>query len=163
VKYLFALILLCYSSISALASEYPMTRGERKAEEMGSALGGEGIVFRPSKIAKTSTSTGEKATNTYLWEAALEILDFAPLSIKNQDRGIISTDWNSDKSNPNITSKITVTITSNVISPESIIVVYKQKILKNGSWVEDDAPKAKSIEIEAKIIRRARELYQKSS
>ena len=160
-KYL-SIILILFTTTSSIASEYPMTRDERRAEEMGSALGGEGIIFRPSKIAKTSTSTKENSANTYLWEAALETLDLAPLNVKNKDRGLISTDWYGDKSNPDLSSKITVKVSSNIISPESIEVTYKQRILKNGSWIEDEAPKSKSMEIEAQIIRKARELYQKS-
>jgi hypothetical protein len=42
---------------------------------MGSVLGGEGIVFRPTKIRNNSTRTEDSKVNNYLWNATKDIVE----------------------------------------------------------------------------------------
>jgi hypothetical protein len=151
----------CYA-LSAVAEDdgYPKTREERRSDEMGSIVGGEGWVFRPGKVRNETTKTADSKVNKFLWQASLESLDMAPLVISDNKTGVLSTDWYSDKAHPNHTMKVMVNITDNIIAPESIEVKIQQKVLKGGRWLDDDLDHAiKKISTETKILRRAKELY----
>ena len=161
-KYIIPLCVLAFTlSSHAYNADYPKSREEVREEEMGSILGGDGLVFHPGKIRNESTKT-ETKTNLYLWNAALEVLGVAPLMVKDQEGGVIITDWYSDKKQPHESHKVTVKILSNVISPESLQVEYVNRLLKNGRWLELDAKPEHVMDVEARIIKRARELYTKS-
>ena len=148
---------------SAFASDYPQTRDERQAEEMGSILGGDGIVFHPGKTKNLSTKTADSKINQYLWQAMLDVVDFAPISSTEPDLGVISTDWYSDSKDPKRSLKLKIMIVGDVISPESIKTELKQRVKKEGVWVEDNAPSHLQMDVEDKILRRARQLYIRKS
>lgn len=157
---LICLLLIAPSTIFAEDDGYPKSRSDRKSEEMGSMLGGEGVVFRPGKIRNETTKTNDEKINKFLWQASIETLsNFAPLITQDVNRGIVSTDWYSDKSHPNSSSKITAVITGDIISPESIEVNVQQKTLKNGRWLEGSLERAIKMDFETKILRRAKQIY----
>lgn len=149
--------------VSPLAAnnDYPKTREERKIDEMGSILGGEGISFKPSKVKNESTKKTSKnsAVNSYLWQAAVEVLNFAPLSSADIKGGVIITDWYIPKDNNKVNRKINVFIKDTVISPEAIEVKIFEKVIKNGHWIQDGKPSELTNILENKILHRARELY----
>lgn len=156
--YLFALSIFLFSNIS-FAGDYPKSADERKAEEMGSILGGDGIVFHPGKVKNLSTKTGNSKINQYLWQASLDVVDFAPIISSEPDQGFIATDWYSDKKDPKRSFKLEVSIIGDTISPESIKTILKQRIKKEGVWIEDNADSNIQTDVEDKILRRARQLY----
>jgi len=156
------LAMLLMSEI-AVAGDYPKTRDERKAEEMGSVLGDEGIVFHPGRIRNLSTKTDHSKVNQYLWQAALDTLDFTPIISSDPNAGVISTDWYGDKKDAKRSFKLQVSIVGNTIAVESIKTELKQRVKKDGMWVEDNAASNIQMEIEDKILRRARQLYIRKS
>ena len=163
--FIFISVLIAVAThVCAIADDYPKTLQERKAEEMGSLAGSEGIVFKPKKIKNEST----KATigtvglaNKYLWHASIDTLDFAPLSVVDSTGGVIATEWYSPKGKPQYSYKIQVSIKSDVISMDSIDVKVFEKVLKNGQWIQNDKPSNLAIVIQDKIILQAREQYIK--
>lgn len=160
------LVVLCIATISNLcfASDYPQTIEEKRSEEIGSLLGGDGVVFRPTKVRNNSTRTDDSSVNSYLWQATKDIVeDIAPIAIEDKASGEISTQWYSDKSHPNRSMKIKVNIVDDIISPASIKMAVNQRVLKNGSWLEDSAHSKERADIEDKILRRARQLYLRKS
>jgi Domain of unknown function (DUF3576) len=151
---------LTLMATSVFAGDYPKSRDEKRAEEIGSILGGEGIVFRPSKTRNNSTKTDDLPVNSFLWQASKDIIeDLAPVSMSDPENGIMSTEWYSDSKDPKRSLKVKVHITDDIISPESIKTELKQKVLKDGRWLEENAPAQLSLNIEDKILRRARQLY----
>lgn len=130
---------------------------------MGSALDSKGFTFRPAKVRNESTVTKDSKNNQYLWEASIEVIDFAPLAISNQQTGTISTNWFSNKNTPDTSSKVTIKILDNVISPEAIEVKYQSRNLVDGSWVENGDNVKEASKLERDIVRKAREIYQKSA
>jgi hypothetical protein len=155
---------LFFISNGAFASDYPKSPEERKSEEMGSILGGEGLTFRPSKIRNTSTKTDDSCPNSYLWNAAKDIVeDIAPISQSDKEDGALTTEWYSDKKDPKRSLKIKIKITDSVISPESIKTELKSKVHKDGRWLEDSVSGSQAMEIEDSILRRARQLYIRKS
>ena len=161
IKILFATLSLIVGLQKAYASEdqYPKTANERKADEMGSILGGDGLTFTPGKIKSDSTKSGTHNVNKYLWKATIDVVNFAPLQSSDNAGGVVITDWYSPKNKPNYSFKINVFIHDNVISPDSIEVKVFERTLKNGGWVQADKTSDLAIALENKILRLARELY----
>ena len=155
---------IIFVSANAFAGDYPKSRDERRAEEMGSVLGGEGMIFRPTKIRNNATKTDDSKVNSFLWNASKDVVeDLAPISMSDRDAGILTTEWYSDSKDPKRSLKVKIHIISDVISPESIKTILKQKILKDGRWLEDNAGEELALDIEDKILRRARQLYLRKS
>ncbi len=153
--------LLCVAVVSnCLASgDYPKTKEERDADEMGSILGEEGIIFKPGKIKNESTRAHLNYVNKYLWQATIEILDFLPLSSVDSNGGVIITDWYSPKNKPNVSFKINVLIKDSLINPDSIEVKVFERVIKDGKWEQIDKKTDLALTLEDKILTRARELY----
>lgn len=160
-----ATLFIISTSYCAYASNYPKTREEQISEEMGSIVGGEGIVFRPGHVRKDETKAAiasDKKVNKFLWDATREVLGFMPTASLDRHNGILITDWYSTKAQPNYNFKIEVSITDDVISPESVEVKVFERKFKNGQWINEPVSSALSIEFEDKILRKARELHIRS-
>lgn len=153
------LLTICCTSNVLAGSNYPQTKEDRKNEEMGSMVGGDGIIFSPTKTKNESTKKQISSVNQYLWQASIEILDFAPLASVDSNSGVIITDWYSPKDNPHFSFKINIIIKDDVISPNAIKVKIFKKLLKNNHWEEVESEYKLAFIIEDKILRRAREIY----
>lgn len=158
--------LIFANSCFADDNDYPRTKKEREFDEMSSITGGKGITFSPSRVKNESTKSTTSANsnvNKYLWQSAIETLNFAPLTSSDSVGGVIITDWYSPKDDPNVSLKINVFIKDNVISPESITVTVFGKMLQNNvKWTAKRKPSDIANELEDKILRLARENYIKS-
>lgn len=149
---------------NVFAGDYPKSRDEKRAEEIGSVLGKEGLIFRPSKIRNNSTRTEDASVNSFLWNASKDVIeDLAPISMSDSELGILSTEWYSDSKDPKRSLKVKVNITDDVISPDSLKTEIKQKVLQDGRWLEEDASNKIALDVEDKILRRARQLYLRKS
>ena len=72
----------------------------------------------------------EFASSNPLWKAALDIIDFMPLSSVNYSGGIIITDWYSDNSSPFESIKISIRFTTNEIRSDALnIKIFNRKCL----------------------------------
>ncbi len=169
-------VTLCFFSSNAIAisSDYPETEHERKLEEMGSLVGGEGFTFKAGKIRNESTATPTKSLtkssklsakascskiNQYLWQASIEVLNFIPLASSDSNGGVIITEWYSPKESKNFRFKINIFIKDTIISPDAIEVRVFEQNLKNNNWIDKADPSNLAITIEDKILRKSRELY----
>ncbi len=139
--------------------DYPETEEVQRFEDIGSVVGGEGLIFRPGKIKNESTRTQEIKVNRYLWQASIETLNHMPLASVDSYGGVVITEWYSPNNKPNFRFKISVFIKDNVINPDAIEVKIFEQILKNGNWISTNNTPSLAISLEDKILRRARELY----
>lgn len=148
----------------SFASDYPLTREEKKLEEVGSVLGDEGIVFKAGHLSNLTTKTSvNNRINDYLWKASLKVLENIPLASSDSSTGVIVTDWYSTIKKPNYGFKIQVNITGDIISPEAIKVTVYERTLKNNQWYNQPSSQTLSATFEDKIIRLARELFIKNN
>lgn len=164
----FITILLFFThNVIAISSDYPESEYERKLEEMGSLAGGKGLIFKPGKIKNESTKTSTKGLakansskiNQFLWQASIEVLNFIPLASSDSNGGVIITEWYSPKESKNFRFKINIFIKDNVISPDAIEVRIFEQNLAKGTWIDKVSTSNLAINIEDKILRKARELY----
>ena len=143
----------------AFASEYPQSKIEKEMEEMGSVVGGEGIVFRPGKEKSTATKAKIGNVNKYLYQASIDVLKFAPLASADSKGGTIITEWYSPKDQKDTQFKVTVYIKDELITPEALEVVAFQRKMIKGKWSNYEEPSPIAAILEDKIIRHARDLY----
>lgn len=159
-------IILCvfiFINQVTFASDYPQSSLEREMDEMGSVVGGEGLVFRPNKQKSTATRAKIGNVNKYLFDAAIEVLKFAPLASADSKSGTIITDWYNPQGQKNAQHKVIVYIKDDVITPEGLeVVAFERKKVKN-EWSENNKSEAVSSVLEEKIIIKARNLYLQSS
>lgn len=154
-----ALLLATTVYAEDLNDQYPKTREERQADEMGSVLGGEGIVVRPGGVSSVEKVTpAQGGFNALLWQASQEIVDVAPLALVDSKHGVLSTDWYSAKNAPDTSVKMTVRVIGKDLSAKSLEVKLQQKTMKNGRWVEEDAKSGAASDMAAKILKRARDI-----
>lgn len=151
---------------SILADDYPKSKLEREMDDIGSVTGKEGIVFRP----KISRNTATKATtsdtsnvNKYLYQAALEVLKFAPIASADSNNGIIITDWYSPTDAPHTQFKINVFIKDNVINSGALEVNAFERTKTGKKWSDDVRKSSISGTLEDRILRKARDLYISSN
>lgn len=146
----------------SLASDYPKPRVEREMDDMGSVLQGDGLVFRPSKTKSSTTKAriGNSSVNKYLYQAAIEVLDFAPLELADSKTGKIITEWYSPKGQSDVQIRINVSINDDVISTEAIEVKAYERSRIKSRWSKTHKESAIGSILEDKILRRARTLYQ---
>ena len=68
------------------------------------------------------------ASSNELWRAALDTIDFMPLSSVNYSGGIIVTDWYSENNRPNESLKISIRFMTNEIRSDALkIKVFNRK------------------------------------
>jgi hypothetical protein len=150
-------------TMQLFASDYPQTQIEREMEEMGSLLGGEGVVFRPGKERSSATKVKIGNVNKYLFQSSIEVLKFAPLASADSKGGTIVTEWYSPKDQKNTQFKVTVYIKDDLITPEGLEVIAFERKKEKGKWSEDHQSSPIAKILEDKIIRKARDLYLQSA
>ena len=80
----------------------------------------EGRGFRLFDNERKLGTTYEFASSNELWRAALDTIDFMPLTTANYSGGIIVTDWYSDNRNLSENIKITVRFLTNEIRSDAL-------------------------------------------
>ena len=158
---IFASVLLFIST--SMASDYPQTDLEKEMDEMGSLLGGEGVIFRPGKEKSTDTRAKIGNVNKYLYKAAIDVLKFAPLASADSNGGTVITEWYSPAGQKDVQFKVNVYIKDELITPEALEVVAFQREKVKGKWSDDHKPSPIAAVLEDKIIRKARDLYLQSA
>ncbi len=82
---------------------------------------------------KRGSGNFDFATSNEMWRAALEILDFVPLSTADYGGGVIITDWYSDNLNSNESIKIMINFLSNEIRADGLNIKVYKKICNQSS------------------------------
>ena len=126
----------------------------------------EGRGFKLNDVAFGAPRGGvfDFASANELWRAALDTIDFMPLSSVNYSGGIIVTDWYSESTNPNESIKISIRFLTNEVRSDSLdIKVFNRKCLNsllNCKYTETGD--VLITELKSKILKKAA-LYNKES
>jgi len=133
----------------------------------GGLLGKGGISF--SKILNNndqnnvSTSIVSMPVNPFLWKAALETIDFMPLSSTDPVGGTIITDWYSTANNQNERCKLNIFISGKKLNTENLKVNSFCQEFKDPTWVNKTIDLNNNIKIENAILNKAKKLKLQSS
>lgn len=98
--------------------------------------------------------------NPYLWRASLDTLEDLPLASQPDPvGGVIIYDWVSFPSAPDERLKATVYILDTRLRADGVKVsVFRQEKAEDGSWVDAEVDPATPIQLENRILERARRL-----
>jgi hypothetical protein len=128
--FLTILCILLYScGMGADARKFP-PEPEKRVEKNMSEGRGFRIMDAVSKNPKGGTSY-EFASSNELWRAALDTLDFMPLTSVNYSGGIIITDWYTNDQNSKESIKISVRFLTNEIRSDAINVKIFKRICED--------------------------------
>ena len=127
----------------------------------GMSLGG--IIGGDNQEQNTSSGVIAMSVNPFLWRAALETIDFMPLSSADQIGGTIITDWYSTSGNEKERCKLNIFITGINLKTENLRVVSFFFFFKNPTWVNKETETENNIKIENAILNKAKKLKLQSS
>jgi len=127
----------------------------------GMSLGG--IIGGNDQQENRSAGMIAMSVNPFLWRAALETIDFMPLSSADQIGGTIITDWYSTSGNEKERCKLNIFITGINLKTENLRVVSFCQEFKNPTWVNKETEKENNIKIENAILNKAKKLKLQSS
>jgi len=97
--------------------------------------------------------------NSFLWRAALETIEFMPLTSADPYGGVIITGWHSEAAAPNERFKATIYILDTRLRADAIKAsVFRQVLDGAGHWKDADVDPDTEVQIENAILTRAREL-----
>ncbi len=122
-----------------------------------------GILGDNGKEKNTSAGVIAMSVNPYLWRAALETIDFMPLSSADQVGGTIITDWYSTSGNEKERCKLNIFITGINLNTENLKVVSFCQEFKTPTWINKEIEKENNIKIENAILNKAKKLKLQSS
>jgi hypothetical protein len=117
--------------------------GKGKSKDAGDGSGGGG-------------SGPGLGVNAYLWRGALDTIGFMPLVSADPFGGVIITDWYSP---PGVTGerfKAAVYILSRDLRSDGIRLNINRQVLQNGQWVSGEMSPSTVLDIENKVLARAR-------
>jgi hypothetical protein len=106
--------------------------------------------------AGEAAATG--AGGGYLWQAALDSLDFMPLAQADATGGVIITDWYAPPETPDERFKINVFVQGQEIRADAVKVRVFRQVRQDDGWTDAAVDPKTPVELEDNILRRAREL-----
>jgi predicted small lipoprotein YifL len=122
-------------------------------------LFGSGGNKHPPKMADLAASkVTQIGVNSYLLQAALDTLSFAPLAQVDSNGGVIVTDWYANPSNPSDRVKVTVTILDRDLRADALRVAASRQTLQGGQWINAPVAAATVQRLEEIILTKARDL-----
>jgi hypothetical protein len=102
--------------------------------------------------------TGGIGVNAYLWRAALDTLDFLPLTSADPYGGVIITDWYANPEKADERLKATVYILDTRLRADGIAASVFRETLVNGQWATATVSPETNIALENAILAKARQL-----
>ena len=152
---------------SAIDMDLAMRDAETRLQTGGGLLGKEGIslggILNNDQKDNVTSTTIAMSVNPFLWRAALETIDFMPLSSADQVGGTIITDWYSTSNNENERCKLNIFITGKNLKTENLKVSSFCQEFKNPFWVNKKIDIENNIKIENAILNKAKKLKLQSS
>ncbi|MBI1180398.1 MAG: DUF3576 domain-containing protein [Alphaproteobacteria bacterium] len=111
--------------------------------------------YKPVSLQNAAAMT----VNGYLWQAALETLDFMPLASTDATGGVIVTDWYTNPSSPTERMKVQVNIMDSRLRADALkVTVNRETRSGSGEWVSAPVQQTTVAGLEDAILVRARQL-----
>jgi hypothetical protein len=123
--------------------------------------GGTGL--SPNTDNKDTEAGATLAVNAYLWRGALETLGFMPLASADPYGGVIVTDWYSPPTTQDERFKATAFVLGRQLRADGVRISIFRQVRQGGTWVDAPVNPATAVDIENKVLARARELRAASA
>jgi len=124
---IFSALIIIFVSSCGFYKPVDARKVSPKASERVKANIEKGEGFRVKNLLNKKSGDFDFATSNALWRAALDVLDFAPLSNVDYSGGLIITDWFNEKKNKKNSLKITVRFLSNEIRADGLDIILHKK------------------------------------
>ena len=98
------------------------------------------------------------AVNAYLWRGALDTLAFMPLASADPYGGVIVTDWYSPPTTAGERFKATAFILGRQLRADGVRLQIFRQVRDGAAWTDAPVNPATAVDIENKVLARAREL-----
>jgi hypothetical protein len=102
--------------------------------------------------------TGGIGVNAYLWRAALDTLDFMPLTSADPYGGVIITDWYANPEKPDERLKATVYILDTRLRADGVSAAVFRETNVGGAWTTAAVSPETNVALENAILSKARQL-----
>ena len=141
-------------------------REQRQRDRSGTFTGADGIAIfgtgdsgAAAPAAAEGSGAGGIGVNAYLWRGALETINFMPLASADPFGGLIITDWYQPAGLPDERLKVHVLILDRALRADGVQVsVFRQQRTARGDWIDEPVDPKTVVELEDKILTKAREL-----
>ena len=146
---------------SAIDMDLAMRDAETRLQTGGGLLGKGGVSLGGilnNEENNNSTATVSMSINPFLWRAALETIDFMPLSSADTIGGTIITDWYSTTENQKERCKLNIFISGKKLNTENLKVTSFCQEFKEQLWVNKNVDRENNIKIENAILNKAKKL-----
>ena len=122
---------------------------------------GKGITF--GNILKKKSGDFQFASSNPMWRAAIEVLDFVPLSNVDYGGGVIVTDWYNNANSNEDSIKLMIQFLTNEIRADGIKVnIYKRRCVTENNCATSLLNSNLNNEIKLAILKKAAILKRKS-
>lgn len=111
-----------------------------------------------AKVEQQIASESVGTVNPYLWRASLDTMAAMPVVSADPTGGLIVYDWKSFAEAPNERIKATVYILDTRLRADGVKVSVFRQTQQNGQWVDAEVDPETGIQLENKILDRARSL-----
>ena len=125
----------------------------------------EGSIFGPGGLSLLGGNSGESApgggigVNSFLWRASLDTISFMPLSSADPFGGVIITDWYAPPESPDERFKMTVYILDRTLRVDGLrVALFRQERGGDGGWADRAISPDTAVNLENRILERARQL-----
>ena len=114
-----------------------------------------------NRVAPVNTAPSQLTqigVNTYLFQAAVDTLGFAPLLQADASNGVIITDWYASPNAPGERMKLTASILDADLRADGVRVTAVRQVNQGGTWVAAPVTAATVQKLEDIILTRARDI-----
>lgn len=138
----------------------PSSRREEWLRATGSAS--EGIlIFGTDRTRRAGAEAGAGpglGVNAFLWRATLDTLSFMPLSSADPFGGVIITDWYAPPQAPGERFRANAYVLGRQLRSDGVRVQVFRQVQRGGQWLDVPTAASTNVEMEDRILSRAREL-----
>lgn len=153
-----SLAVLAFAALSALPACATNKDRQPGQSRLASEGGGGGFLGIGGKKQSKAAEQGQIGVNSFLWRATLDTLSFMPLAQADAFGGVITTDWYANPEAPRERFKATVYILDTRLRADGLKVSINRQTLTVNGWSDAPATPDMAIQIENRILVRAREL-----
>ena len=153
---------------SGLNKERALRDAETRLQTGGGLFGKKGLsigdIMNPgAEENNNNVGTIAMSINTFLWQGALETVNFMPLNSADPIGGTIITDWYSTSNNPDERCKLNIYISGSELKTQNLKVASFCQEYKNQRWINIDVNDDNNIKLENAILNKAKKLKLQSS
>lgn len=153
-----------YAPADDYVSPQPSGGRERRPPPEDGIFGEEGLTLNRLTSGELFSGgedprDGKLPINRFLWQGALETLEFLPLASTDPFTGIIATEWAATPEDPGQRFKVTAYILSHELEASSLrVAVFREEMNESGQWVPRPVSAETARRLEDAILTRSRQI-----